>query len=158
MNPTTGGKVDLSVEVAGFMGGDFDFQKYTIDDQRFRKVGHAQVLALHGMYGFGHGKISEFNQYRLGGQNTLRGYRDAQFRGDRAFLATIEYRFPLIRKVQGAIFTDWGSVWDSGFWPKKPHGSIGAGIAVSTPLGSLRLDYGYGSQGGRVHFSVGGAF
>ena len=156
-DPTSGSKLNLSVEVAGF-GGDFDFQKYTAEGQRYYKLGHAQVLALRGKVGFGHGEISEFNQYRLGGQGSLRGYRDDQFRGNRVLGGTVEYRFPLHKKVTGAIFTDFGSAWNTGFRPKDFHGSIGVGVALTTPLGPLRLDYGYGSQGGRFHFSVGGMF
>lgn len=155
--PTHGGTVRLSAEVAGF-GGDFSFQKMTIEDNRYYAVGHAQVLALRGQYGVGHGDISEFNQYKVGGQNSLRGYRDDQFRGDRMMLATVEYRFPIASKVQGALFTDWGAAWSSGYTPKDIHGSIGVGLSLNTPLGPLRLDYGRGKDGGRVHFSVGGSF
>ena len=156
-NPTTGGRVSLSGEFAG-IGGDFSFQKYTIEDNRYIKVGRAQVLALRGQYGVGTGSISEFNQYRMGGQNSLRGYRDDQFRGDRMVLATVEYRFPIVKKVQGALFTDWGGAWDTGLVPKKTNPSVGAGLALNTPIGPLRFDYGYGKQGGRIHFSVGGTF
>ncbi len=156
-NPMTGGKVTLNGEVAGF-GGDFTFQKFTIEDQRYIKVGRAHVIALRGQYGVGRGNISEYNQYRIGGQDSLRGYRDDQFRGDRMILGTVEYRFPVMSKVQGAIFTDWGGAWDTGFIPKGTHASIGLGLAVTTPIGPLRIDYGYGSQGGRVHFNVGGMF
>ena len=156
-DPTMGGKLNLSVEFAG-LGGDFDFQKYTVEGQRYYKMGHAQVLALRGQVGYGHGEISEFNQYRIGGQNTLRGYRDDQFRGDRVLVGTVEYRFPLYKKVTGAIFTDFGSAWNTGLRPKDFHGSIGVGLSLSTPLGPIRLDYGRGSQGGRFHFSVGGMF
>ena len=74
------------------------------------------------------------------------------------FAGTVEYRFPLYKKVTGAIFTDFGSAWNTGFRPKDFHGSIGMGLSVATPLGPVRLDYGYGSQGGRFHFSVGGMF
>ncbi len=157
-NPTEGGKVNLSGEFGGVLGGDFTFQKYTIDHQRFFKAGHAQVWALRTKGGIGFGDISEFNQYRIGGQDTLRGYRDAQFRGERMILGTLEYRFPLFPKVQGALFTDWGSAWDDGFDPDEFHGSGGLGVSLNTPLGPLRLDYGRGSQGGRLHFSVGGTF
>ena len=156
-NPTTGGRVSLTGEVAG-LGGDFNFQKVTIEDQRYIKVGHAQVLALRGQYGVGRGEISEFNLYKVGGQNSLRGYREDQFRGTRMALATLEYRFPIISKVQGALFTDWGSAWTDGFTPKDLKGSIGVGLALNTPLGPLRLDYGRGKNGGRVHFTVGGTF
>ena len=158
-NPTEGGKVSLSAEVAG-LGGDFDFQKGTIEDQRYFKVGHAQVVALRGQYGLGRGHISEFNMYKVGGQNSLRGYREDQYRGTRMGLATVEYRFPIVTKVQGAIFTDWGAAWSKDFVPdaKDIHGSIGVGLSLNTPIGPLRLDYGRGDKGGRVHFSVGGTF
>ena len=156
-NPTQGGRVSLSGEVAG-AGGDFNFQKLTIEDQRYHKVGHAQVLALRGQYGAGWGEISEFNQYKVGGQSSLRGYREDQFRGNRMALATLEYRFPIVSKVQGALFTDWGAAWSDGYKPKDVHGSIGVGLSLTTPIGPLRLDYGRGSDGGRVHFTVGGSF
>ena len=156
-NPTQGGRVSLSGEVAG-AGGDFNFQKLTIEDQRYHKVGHAQVLALRGQYGAGWGEISEFNQYKVGGQSSLRGYREDQFRGNRMALATVEYRFPIVSKVQGALFTDWGAAWFDGYKPKDVHGSIGVGLSLTTPIGPLRLDYGRGSDGGRVHFTVGGSF
>ena len=121
---------------------------------------HGQVWAFHGAYGFGHGNLTEFNQFRIGGQSTLRGYRDDQFRGSRMFTATLEYRFPMANKVQGILFTDWGSAWSSGFIPKHEQvfGSVGIGVALNTPLGPLRLDYGRGKQGGRFHFMVGGSF
>lgn len=158
-NPTEGGRVSLTGEIGGF-GGDFNFQKVTVEEQHYKKVGRSQVLALRGQYGIGFGDISEFNQYKLGGQNNLRGYRDDQFRGNRMVLATIEYRFPLVSKVQGALFTDWGAAWDDGFLPSggSIRGSFGLGLALNTPLGPLRLDYGYGRNGGRVHFTVGGSF
>ncbi|MDO4203733.1 MAG: BamA/TamA family outer membrane protein [Selenomonadaceae bacterium] len=156
-NPMNGSRQSLQLEFAGF-GGDFNYRKYTYDDQHYFKVGHAQVIALHAAYGWGNGHIPESNQYRIGGQNSLRGYRDDQFRGDHTFYGTLEYRFPLVKKVDFAIFTDFGGAWKNGFWPKGWHQSIGAGVGLNTPMGPVRLDYGYGSQGGRVHFSMGGTF
>ena len=155
--PTTGGKVTLTTEWAGF-GADFNYSKHSIEDQRYFKVGHAQVFAARAQYGFGDGDIPEFSQYRIGGQGSIRGYRDEQFRGDRMFLGSIEYRFPIVSKVQGALFTDWGGAWDTGIAPKHIHGSGGLGVQIQTPIGPLRLDYGIGDDGGRAHFSVGGQF
>ena len=160
-NPSTGGRVSLSGEFGGLLGGDFKFQKFDIEHQQFLKAGdHSQVWAFKTAYGWGHGELTEFNKFRVGGQSTLRGYRDDQFRGDRMALATLEYRFPLAKKVQGIIFTDWGGTWDNGFFPKggSIYGSGGIGVALNTPLGPLRLDYGRGSQGGRFHFNIGGGF
>ena len=155
--PTKGARASLSAEFAGF-GGNFNFQKYMISDTHYFKVGRSQVFALRGQYGIGNGSISEYNQFRLGGQDSIRGYREDQFRGDRMALASLEYRFPIVSKVTGALFTDYGGAWDSGFAPKHMHGSIGVGLGLNTPIGPLRLDYGHGSQGGRVHFRVGGTF
>ena len=156
-NPMSGSRLSLSGEFAGF-GGDFDFQKYTVDGQRYIRAGRSQVFALRARYGVGTGDISEFNQYRIGGQGSLRGYREDQFRGDREFLGTVEYRFPVVKKVQGALFTDWGGAWDSGLTPDDLHASVGVGISLTTPIGPLRFDYGWGEDGGRVHFSVGSSF
>lgn len=156
-DPTKGARASLSAEFAGF-GGNFNFQKYMISDTHYFKVGRSQVFALRGQYGIGNGSISEYNQFRLGGQDSIRGYREDQFRGDRMALASLEYRFPIVSKVTGALFTDYGGAWDSGFAPKHMHGSIGVGLGLNTPIGPLRLDYGHGSQGGRVHFRVGGTF
>ena len=155
--PTTGSRASLSAEFAGF-GGDFSFQKYMISDTQYFKVGRSQVFAVRGQYGLGNGSISEYNQFRLGGQDSIRGYREDQFRGNRMALASIEYRFPIVSKVTGAIFTDYGGAWDRGLTPEHMHGSVGVGLGLNTPIGPLRLDYGRGSQGGRVHFRVGGTF
>ena len=160
-NPTTGGRVSLSGEFGGLLGGDFKFQKYEIEHQQFKPAGdHGQVWAGKINYGYGHGDLTEFNRFRVGGQNTLRGYRDDQFRGSRKLLTTLEYRFPLAKKVQGIVFGDYGGAWDSGFFPKTKnlYGSVGFGVALNTPLGPLRLDYGRGKQGGRFHFNIGGGF
>lgn len=155
--PTMGGRVALTGELGGF-GGDFDYRKADIEDQRYFKAGKNQVWALRGQYGWSDGDISEYARFKVGGQNSLRGYRDDQFRGEHMFLATLEYRFPIVSKVQGALFTDWGSAWESDLWPDDIHGSVGIGMSLVTPLGPVRLDYGRGDDGGRVHFSVGGTF
>lgn len=156
-NPTSGGRMSLEAEFAGF-GGDFNYQKFTAEDKRFFKVGRAQTVAVRGQIGYAHGSISESNLYKIGGQDSLRGYRDDQFRGTHLLLATVEYRFPIVKKVQGAVFTDWGNAWSNDRWPNRIKGSIGMGLQLETPIGPIRLDYGRGSDGGRVHFSVGGSF
>ena len=155
--PTMGARASISTEFAG-LGGDFNYQKVILGDTHYLKAGRAQVFVLRGQYGISHGTSSEFSQFRMGGQDTIRGYREDQFRGTRMALASLEYRFPIVSKVTGALFTDYGGAWSDGFMPEKLHGSIGVGLGLNTPIGPLRLDYGRGSQGGRVHFRVGGTF
>ena len=156
-SPTTGNRVSLSAEVAGF-GGDFDYRKYTIKHSKYFPLGHGHVLALRGEYGHGDGHIPESAQYKIGGQDSLRGYRDDQFRGNNMALGTIEYRFPVVSKLQGALFTDFGGAWESGWTPDHIYSSVGIGFLFQTPMGPIRLDLGHGSQGNRFHFSIGSTF
>jgi len=160
MYPTGGHYVQLAVEFAG-MGGDFNYQKYTIDDSAYWKVGRNQIVALRNSYGHSNDELSYFNKFRIGGQGTLRGYKDDQFRGDSMYIGSLEFRFPLYNKVKGAIFTDWGAAWGTNWLPddfNDFHASIGVGVMVETPVGPVRIDVGHGSQGNRVHFNVGASF
>ncbi|ORU00957.1 Outer membrane protein/protective antigen OMA87 [Anaerovibrio sp. JC8] len=157
MYPTDGHNVILAAEFAG-LGGDFKYQKYTIDDSVYRKVGRNQIVALRNCYGHSTSDLSYFNKFRIGGQGTLRGYRDDQFRGNSMYVGSLEFRFPLANKIKGALFTDWGAAWNSGWVPKDFHASVGFGVMVDTPVGPIRIDVGHGSQGNRVHFNVGASF
>ena len=158
-NPSEGGRYALSAEIAGF-GGDFGFNKYTVDARRYWKVGKSQVVAVRGLYGYGTGHIPYMQLYAAGGMDTLRGYEDDQFKGNRMFTSSIEYRFPVAKRVQAAFFTDIGNAWDAdGFdFIKDLKFGYGLGIRLVTPFGPIRVDYGIGSQGGRVHFNFGGQF
>ena len=66
--------------------------------------------------------------------------------------------FPDCFQGDGSDLHRFGGAWDTGFKPENMHGSVGIGLGLNTPIGPLRLDYGRGSQGGRVHFRVGGTF
>ncbi len=162
-NPSEGVRYSLAAEVAGF-GGDFGFNKYTAEARRYWKVGKSQVVAVRGMLGYGTGDIPHMQKFNAGGIDTLRGYRDEQFKGNRIATGTIEYRFPIAKRVSAALFTDFGDAWGSG-----PHDiditdkfdlkiGYGFGIRLVTPFGPVRVDYGMGSQGGRTHFNFGGQF
>lgn len=163
--PTEGTRTSLSVEYAG-LGGDFDYTKLTGSVQKYYKVGHAQVLALRGSAGYANEDLPEAALFEVGGQNSVRGYRDGQFSGNKMLMGTMEYRFPLASKVQGALFTDVGDAWGGKSWGPWSsiesdldlHASVGVGVQMQTPIGALRLDYGWGEDGGRVHFNVGGNF
>lgn len=159
-SPTEGSRVSLTAEFAGkALGGDFDFNKYTAESRNYLKVGHAQVVALRGTIGYADGKMPDSGRFAVGGSDTLRGYRDDQFKGNKMLAGTAEYRFPLASKVEGVAFTDVGKAWsDGGYKLSDLEASVGVGIRVSTPIGPIRLDYAQGSQGGRTHFSFGGQF
>lgn len=155
--PTEGYKSTLGYEYAG-LGGDFSYHKFTIDGSTFRKVGRNQILVFHGSYGHSTEDLPTVSKFMLGGQDTVRGYRDDMFRGNSMVLGNIEYRFPLSKNFKAALFTDFGSAWDTGWTPSKLHGSYGVGVMLDSPLGLIRVDIGHGTQGNRVHFNVGGTF
>lgn len=76
-----------------------------------------------------------------------------------------EFRFPIVEKVQGVVFTDWGTAWDQGqsLQLQDLKNSFGVGVRLDTPLGLLRLDYGLGKDAennrkGQFYFGIGQAF
>lgn len=138
--------------------GDFDYKKFNFEDRHYFKVGHAQVLATRASLGYATGDMPENALFTAGGTDTLRGFRDDQFEGKRLLLGTVEYRYPIVNKVSGAVFTDFGNAWADKYDLGDIKVSYGVGVMMDTPLGSIRLDYGRSSQGGRTHFSFGGQF
>ncbi len=159
-NPSEGTRYALTAEIAG-LGGDFTFNKYTAELRHYWKVGKTQVVAARSILGYGTGNIPAMQQFTAGGIDTLRGYRDDQFKGNRMFATTLEYRFPIAKRVQAALFADigdaWGDTWNA-YRSMSLKTGIGCGISVVTPFGPVRIDYAFGSQGGRTHFSFGGKF
>jgi outer membrane protein insertion porin family len=159
-SPTEGNRVALTAEFAGkSLGGDFNYNKYTAETRNYLKVGHAQVVALRGTVGYADGKMPDSGRFAVGGSDTLRGYRDDQFKGNKMLAATAEYRFPIANKVEGVAFSDIGKAWTGeGYNLSDLEASVGVGIRVSTPIGPIRLDYAKGGQGAKTHFSFGGQF
>lgn len=159
-NATEGKRYSLSAEFAGkALGGDFNYNKYTAEARQYLKVGKEQVVALRLTAGYADGHMPDSGRFAVGGADTLRGYEDDEFKGDKMLAATAEYRFPVAKKVQGVVFTDVGNAWDGeGYKLNDLEASVGVGLRITTPIGPIRLDYAQGGEGGKTHFSFGGQF
>ena len=164
-DPTRGKRLSFTGVWAGNgLGGDFDYFKFIAENRLYYKVGHAHVIAVRLMGGIASGDMPYNDLFTLGGADNLRGFEDDEFRGDKMYLGTIEYRYPIAKKVQGVFFVDAGNAW--GGTDKVPwyhdndelHVAGGLGFRVTTPIGPIRLDYGVGDEGGKFHFSFGGKF
>jgi outer membrane protein insertion porin family len=185
INPTRGTKNTVSVEYSGgLLQGDDEFIKYIADSSWYHPLFWSTVFHWHGQAGYimenGDDEIPLFERFYLGGINSVRGYKgrdiapryddgsDDKKGGVKEFFTNFEYIFPINQEIGllGVAFFDAGNVWDDDeSIDFDLYKSVGAGIRWYSPLGPLRLEYGYGldedeevSGGGRVEFSVGQFF
>lgn len=164
-NASKGHRLSFAATWGGHgLGGDYDFYKFTTEGRFYKDLGNDHVLAFRAMAGYVDGDISYNQLFDLGGSDTLRGFEDDQFKGRKMYEATLEYRIPIAKKVEGVLFTDMGSAWDvrEGQVPwyqddDSFHWSVGVGLRVQTPIGPVRLDYGHGDRN-KFHFSFGSQF
>jgi len=109
-----------------------------------------------------------FEQYFVGGSESLRGYQTDRYWGNNLALFQGELRLPFGKdnNVQGVLFTDIGDAWGSIYHDPQlmQHNQIslttdfGVGLRLVTPVGPIRLDYAIGKDGGRTQFSIGQSF
>ncbi|MBE2180732.1 MAG: outer membrane protein assembly factor BamA [Chthoniobacterales bacterium] len=117
-----------------------------------------------------------FDRLFLGGANNLRGFQfrevgpnvDGDYYGGNSLgYMTLEVTFPIITRVRGALFTDWGFVnvspWD--FNSAGYNADYGFGIRLDLPIGPIRIDYGIpfandgnNNSSGQIQFNIGYQF
>jgi outer membrane protein insertion porin family len=183
-DPAAGTKLDLSVEWAGgLLQGDNEFIKNDVEFSHYRPLWFEHVFLAHAAVGYVFplkGKeIPIYERYYLGGINSLRGYdlrsvgpidpeNGETIGGDKMVQFNLEYILPLIpeAKVKGVLFFDAGNAWDEdqGYFDSKLLKSVGAGVRWFSPMGPLRLEWGYvldrrpDDSKSQWEFSVGGYF
>ncbi len=152
---------------SSFFRASLDYRIYlSPQGRRVNPDDRRQVFAARFYYGTLTGSVPFFEQFFVGGAESLRGYPEDRFWGKQAFILSFEFRQPVEKAFTAVFFVDIGHAW--GGYPTvneftqnrsfKPEIGYGLGIRVRTPLGPLRIDYGIGRDGGRTHFSVGQVF
>lgn len=144
---------------------NLNFQKFAVDFNYFRAVFKRNIIAV-GLHGREiRGSILELSDlFRLGGTNSLRGYRENQFLGNRILWGNLEYRVLLSARTYAFAFFDMGYyLRDEDTMRKIPeaagtkHG-WGLGLNLETGLGVLGVSYALGKgdsfSSGKIHFGL----
>lgn len=182
-NPTQGSDNSFTIKHAGTpFGGDIGFTKYIGESGWYLPLFWNTVGMLHGRIGFIHGdqtgRVPTWERLYMGGMNSIRGYgwrdisprdpdTDDRIGGNKMIQFNVEFLFPLMKNagVRGVLFFDTGDVYDNGEKLKLDNlrQSVGYGIRWYSPIGPIRLEYGYildsehRGEGG-WEFSMGAAF
>ena len=159
-DPTKGSENGISVNYAGrFLGGTNEFTKYQAFSSWFLTPFSDLTFSARGRIGFIEGDpiIPLYERFRLGGINTVRGFKAYSIGpkapngevigGDKDLIFNFEMIFPLVKeiKLKGLLFFDAGNAWDIGepYRLEDLRTSAGIGFRWMSPFGPLRLEWGY---------------
>lgn len=158
--PTEGSVHSISVEYAG-LGGDISFTKTLAETGWYFPLFWSTTAALHAEGGYvtegSDGFLPDYEKFYLGGSATMRGYdyqsisvtdeNGAEIGGEKYIMFNFEYIFPLVKEagVSGVIFTDLGNVYreDDSIDLADLRQSVGLGFRWLSPVGPIRVEYGY---------------
>ena len=181
MFPSKGIKASASVQHAGTpLGGNTNFTKYSGVVAGYYPLFWDIVFGAKGRIGYLQNNddrdedLPIYERYVLGGINSLRGLRyvgptnpgTSDVIGGTTMLSfSLELVFPLIKDagMKGVLFYDAGNAWNGGYYVDDLRMTCGAGIRWYSPIGPLRLEYGYvldrkglnDESTGRFEFTIG---
>ncbi|MGB6973009.1 MAG: outer membrane protein assembly factor BamA, partial [Desulfobulbales bacterium] len=186
---TTSGTYNLlhTKYAGGFLGGDSQFTKVDGASSLFLPGFFIDETAFHFRLSAGQvweneaGALPDYEKFYLGGINTIRGYKtrsiavtytdpdtgvEYEVGGKIMWFANLEYHFPLVKAggLRGLVFYDAGNVYDSEWDFNNIKQSVGAGLRWMSPMGPMRLEWGYVIDPGpdedpsNWEFSMGGSF
>jgi len=161
-DPTKGSDNAISIEYAGgFLGGSNYFTKYLGSTAWFLTPFWKLTFMARGRIGYITGnegrEIPLYERFRLGGIHTIRGFKGYSIGpkapngevigGDKQLIFNFELVFPIAQeiKLKGVVFFDAGNAWDVGepYRLDDLRTSAGVGFRWISPIGPLRLEWGY---------------
>lgn len=156
--PTRGTDHSISIEMAG-LGGQVAYVRYIAESGWYFPFRWNTVFVLHGRVGLLNrtwGKLPAYEKYYLGGIDTIRGFKYADISprdpktgerigGDKFSQLNVEFRFPIYKKLglTGTVFFDAGNVYGADMINPALRTSVGTGIRWFSPMGPLRVEWGY---------------
>lgn len=161
MFPSKGIKAGAFVQHAGPpLGGTSKFTKYGGNIAGYYPLFRDIVIGAKARIGYlqnndeSDDKIPIFERYVLGGINSIRGLRyvgpvnnstSDVIGGTSMMVFNLELVFPLVRNagMKGVLFYDAGNTWNGGYYLNDLRQTCGAGVRWYSPIGPLRLEYGY---------------
>jgi outer membrane protein insertion porin family/translocation and assembly module TamA len=192
LNARRGYQIGLHAEEAGrLLPGTFNYYALSADARHFLPVSKRLVAATRIQIGnirpagYDPKQVPFSKKYFLGGASSLRGWgryevsplgetSSLPIGGDTMLAFSTEARLGLRGKLGGVLFLDGGNVWTDrrAVQLRDLRYDAGAGLRYDTPVGPIRLDFGYqlnrvegllvaGApqlRPWRVHFSIGQAF
>lgn len=159
--PSSGQRILLTGDLAG-LGGETHFVKGQLKSAHYFPVPFftdhvfkwASELGASAPFSDSP-RVPIFDRFFLGGPNNLRGFKfrragpkDDQgepIGGDVVFASTLEYTFPIISFLRGALFYDAGNVYRKfgDISLSQVNSDIGVGVRLRLPIGPIQLDYGF---------------
>lgn len=157
------------------LGGTWDYWKYWLEARFYTELNFLSrlfernftiddippIIAARIIAGDSNGYLPWAVDYTVGGDNTLRGYKDKYYRGDQIFIGNAELRLPVHKSASLVLFYDIGRAWDKNrdaSYLSDMGRAYGLGVRVRTPIGNLRLDFAQGDEESRFHFGFGEMF
>jgi NTE family protein len=160
--PTSGHAYSAYLEIGQpLLGGTEEFRKAFASLESYVTFWSRQTFFAKGSLGVSESPLPFSERFRLGGEETLYGFRQGELLGNKLFLLNLGYRMELVRKFYFGTRYDVGNVWEHELqikWRTTKH-AIGVGLALDSPLGPVTLTYGRANEGQeRAYFSAGFRF
>ncbi|TMQ72026.1 MAG: hypothetical protein E6K81_08505 [Candidatus Eisenbacteria bacterium] len=124
--PVNGHRYNLSYTPSvALTSNGLAYHTVTADIRHYWDLTHGYTFAVRALGGVSTGR--DPRTFFVGGYSTLRGFNDFSLEGTRVAIGNVEFRFPFIQQLglvgpvplgvfnmRGAIFADFGAVWDPG--------------------------------------------